>query len=104
MAYPNPGGRPKEKPFRDALRLEIAAAGENHKALRRVAKALLDKASDGDVAAINTLADRLDGKVPQAVVGDAEHDPVQMIVTGVLRAGEQDQLVAPEKPKDDPSS
>ena len=31
----NPGGRAKEKPFRDALRLELAAAGDDHKALRR---------------------------------------------------------------------
>ena len=43
----NPGGRPKEKPFADALRMEIKAAGEDHKALRAVARALLDKAGAG---------------------------------------------------------
>src|SRR5690349_12967880 len=69
----NPGGRPKSKPFADALRMEIAAAGADHKALREVARALLTKAAEGDVPAINALADRLDGKVPQAVEGEMNH-------------------------------
>ena len=42
--------------------MEIAAAGANHKVLRGIAKALLAKATDGDMHAINCLADRLDGK------------------------------------------
>lgn len=61
----NPGGGWADKPFRDALRMEIAQAGPNLKALRRVAVALLDKAAEGDVAAIREIADRLDGKVAQ---------------------------------------
>jgi hypothetical protein len=68
----NPAGRVKDKPFRDALRLEIAAAGEDQRALRRVARALLKVASEGEVSAIRELADRLDGKVAQAVEGTAE--------------------------------
>lgn len=55
----------KEKPFADALRMEIASAGENHKQLRRIARALLDKAQDGDMQAIAQVADRLDGKPAQ---------------------------------------
>ncbi len=66
-----PGGARRTKPFYDALRMEIAAAGEDHKALRRVARALLEKAASGDTAAITALADRLDGKVPQPT-GQAE--------------------------------
>ena len=46
-------GRPKEKPFRDALMIEIAAAGDDHKALRKIAAALLAKAAGGDVPEIN---------------------------------------------------
>ena len=38
----NPNGRAKEKPFADALRMEINAAGADHKKLRLIAKALLD--------------------------------------------------------------
>ena len=46
--------------------MEIAAAGDDHKALRKIAAALLAKAANGDVPAINSLADRTDGKVAQA--------------------------------------
>ena len=42
--------------------MEIAA-GDDHKALRKIAAALLAKAGDGDGPAINSLADRTDGKV-----------------------------------------
>lgn len=78
----NPGGRPKTKPFKDALMMEALAA-ENGQAceaqqgsLRWNARQLLEK---GDVAAIREIADRLDGKVPQALVGDDEHDPINVV-------------------------
>ena len=35
-------------------------------------------AADGDVPAINTLADRTDGKVAQALIGDSEQDGVRL--------------------------
>lgn len=63
----NPRGQQRDKPFRDALRMEIAAAGEDLKALRKVAQALIAKAGEGDVAAIRELGDRLDGKPMQSV-------------------------------------
>lgn len=63
----NPRGQQRDKPFRDALRMEIAAAGEDHKAMRAVAAALIGKAMMGDVPAIKEIADRLDGKVPQGI-------------------------------------
>ena len=78
MAGRPPGAQNKDKPFRDALRIEIAAAGEDNKALRRIATALLDKAATGDVQAIKEVADRLDGKVPQAIVGDDEAPAIQV--------------------------
>lgn len=64
----NPSGRPKEKPFADALRMEIAAAGKDHKALRLIAKNLIALAQKEELAAlpaINAIADRLDGKPAQ---------------------------------------
>ena len=87
----NPGGRPKAKPFRDALRMELAAAGEDHKALREIARNLISLARVSDreaLPAIAQIADRMDGKVPQAIVGDDEADPVtvRQIITGVPRA------------------
>jgi hypothetical protein len=68
MARPK-GAENKDKPFRDALRLEIADAGEDHRALRKVARALLTKAESGDVQAIREIGDRLDGKPAQAIEG-----------------------------------
>jgi hypothetical protein len=63
----NPKGRAIEKPFADALRMEIKAAGDDHQQLREIARKLLEKASKGDMQAINCLADRLDGKPSQAL-------------------------------------
>jgi len=63
----NPRGQQRDKPFRDALRMELAAAGEDSKALREIAKALILKASDGDTTAIKEIGDRLDGKPAQAL-------------------------------------
>lgn len=77
----NPRGQQRDKPFRDALRMEIKEAGEDHKALRRIASALIDKAATGDVNAIKELGDRLDGKVPQGIGGDEELGPIQNVVT-----------------------
>ena len=65
MAGRPKGAQNKDKPFVDALRIEIAAAGEDHKALRAIARKLLDKAQDGDMQAIGMVADRLDGKPAQ---------------------------------------
>ena len=65
----NPAGRPKaDKAFANMLRIAIKQAhDEGRDKLRAVADALVDKAISGDVQAINAIADRLDGKVPQAV-------------------------------------
>lgn len=77
----NPGGRPKSKPFKDALLMEAKAAenGEPCEAkpgsLRWNARKLLEQ---GEVASIKEIADRLDGKVAQALVGDNDEDPINM--------------------------
>lgn len=91
----NPEGAGKVKPFRDALRMEAAAleAGElvDHPkgSLRWNAQRLL---INGEVQGIRETADRLDGKVPQAIVGDDEHGPIQVAVvkyTDVADDGEK---------------
>lgn len=75
------GRPPKEKSFANMLNIAIkeAVEGSDKTKLRAVADALVDKAMGGDVAAIKEVADRIDGKVPQAVVGDEDHDPVGVI-------------------------
>ncbi len=76
---PRPAGsQNKDKPFRDALRMEVAASGEDHKALRVIARKLLDSAQDGDIQAIKEVADRLDGKVSQPHEGGDL--PMKMLV------------------------
>jgi hypothetical protein len=66
----NPRGQQRDKPFRDALRMELAAAGEDHRVLREIARNLIDVARHPDIAAlpaIREIADRLDGKPAQAI-------------------------------------
>lgn len=87
------GGQKRVKPFAEALRIELAAVGEDQKALRKIAANLIKLAHDGgELAAIKEIADRLDGKVPQAVhtgqddeAGpmqvDGMTDPVEMVRT-----------------------
>ena len=75
----NPGGRSKDRPFRDALRMEAIAAANGEDCVAKVgslrwnARQLLER---GDVNAIRELADRLDGRVPQAIVGDDDEAPL----------------------------
>lgn len=69
-------GRPKgEKSFAAMLRIAINEAGEKPGTtrLRDIADALVTSAVKGDIQAIKEVADRLDGKVPQAVIGDDEN-------------------------------
>lgn len=66
----NPGGRAKERIFADALRMELAAAGDDNKAVRAIARNLINLAQKEDekaLPAINAIADRLDGKPAQSV-------------------------------------
>lgn len=74
-------GRPKgEKSFAAMLRIAINEAGEKPGTtrLRDIADALVTKAAEGDIPAIKEVADRLDGKVPQAVIGD-EDNPLHFV-------------------------
>jgi hypothetical protein len=70
----------RERPFADALRMELLAAGEDHRKLRAIARKLIDKAEDGDMQAIKEFADRLDGKVPQGLIGGDDGDPAMKFV------------------------
>jgi hypothetical protein len=75
----NPGGNFKEKPFRDALRKVLYE--NDREALDKIARALVKRAAqEGDPVAVREIADRLEGKVPQAIVGDDEHEPIRHIV------------------------
>ena len=81
MANPSSVGQLRDKPFRDALRMEakLAENGEETPALpgslRWISRKLLIRAGEETVAA-KEVADRLDGKVPQQIGGDPESGPV----------------------------
>jgi hypothetical protein len=72
MAGRPKGSRDKRKAFRNALRMELAAAGEGSDALRAIVQGLIGKATHGDLAAIREIADRLDGRPGQAAETSGE--------------------------------
>ena len=84
-----PGRAPKEKSFANMLNIAIKEANENGTTkLREVADALVKEAIAGNVAAIKEVADRLDGKVPQGLIGGGPDD-LPIVVTRI-------ELVAPD--------
>ena len=79
---PSKGGKP-DKLMRDAIMLDLHREAENAdgvktKKLNIIAAKLVDLATLGDMAAIKEINDRVDGKVPQAVIGD-DDQPLEMI-------------------------
>ena len=79
MANPTGKSGPRDKPFRDALRMEekLAEAGTETPAqpgsLRYIARKLLERAGN-ETAAAREIGDRLDGKPAQAIIGGDEGD------------------------------
>ena len=66
------GRPPKEKSFANMLGIELAQVlgivdGKPITKLRKIAEVLVAKAMEGDMTAINAVADRTDGKPMQAV-------------------------------------
>jgi len=65
--------------------MELLAAGEDHKALRLIARNLIAQAQTKDgLAAIKEIADRLDGKAPQPLKND-EDEAFQVILQPLVR-------------------
>jgi len=79
----NPGGKPTSvKQFKAALMLAVNRTDGDKVKLAQIAEALVEKAIAGDVQAINAIADRLDGKAPQAIIGDPEN-PLEFRLAGL---------------------
>lgn len=83
-AADNPKNRWSEKLWRDAIRVAVNRAQDDPtkgKKLMALADALVAVGMAGDVAALREIGDRLDGKVPQALIGgDDEDNPIQVSV------------------------
>jgi hypothetical protein len=77
MAGGRPIGSQKERRFKAAL---VRLVDADPKRLDEFAEKLWATALEGDVSAMREVADRLDGKVPQAVVGDDEHGPIEHVI------------------------
>ncbi len=73
-------GPKREKPFLNALNMELAAGGKDHKALRAIARQLIAKATDGDLPSIIELANRTDGRPAQAIMDDETGGQIQIIL------------------------
>lgn len=106
-----PLGSTAEKWFGTALRAEIAAAGEDRRVLRCIARNLLRLAQEPDqaaLAAIREIGDRLDGKPKQetevslrtAVARELTDDDLAAIAVG----GSIADKALNEDPKPDSSS
>ena len=69
----------KQKLWEDAIRRAVLA--DDGKRLRAIAERLLDKAAEGDIAAMKELGDRVDGKPAQMVgIGqDPNADPARIV-------------------------
>ena len=80
--------------FRDALRKALASYDigtiKRKKALYHVAKSLITKAIDGDIPAINMIADRLDGKPVQAIIGPLG-EPITLVERVIVVQAIEDQ-------------
>src|SRR5262245_17089653 len=68
-----------------ALRMELAAAGDNMKKLREIAKVHIARWEAGDMQAIKELADRLDGKPGQLLEHSVpDREPLTKIVREIV--------------------
>lgn len=88
-------GRPagsvnKDKPFRDAIRMEAVSAENGDEcvakpgSLRHIARQLLIRAGE-ETAAAKEVGDRLDGKAAQAIIGGDDDDPSIKLTTRIER-------------------
>ena len=81
---PSKGAKP-DKLWRDAIRAVVHELrqdpknGKKVKALRLLARKLVDRAIDGDVAALKEIGDRLDGRAHQPITG-GDSGPVSLTV------------------------
>lgn len=89
----NPDGRRREKPFADALRIELKENFGNRTKLRAIAERLVALALDGNMDAIKEVANRTDGRSIQPVSGPDGVEPIQIVVqrlTDAIHAADED--------------
>lgn len=90
----------KDKPFRAAIVRALRIADNDPEKLDKIAQALVEAATEGKMDAIREIADRLDGKPAQAIIGDDESDPIQLAVIRriIVKPGHSDSGGVPPAP------
>lgn len=73
----NPGGGKPDKLIRDAL---LGAIRQGPEKLKKGAEKLLERYSEGDLEVAKFIADRIDGKAVQPIVGSDEHDAIKAVL------------------------
>lgn len=74
------GRPPKEKSFANMLKIAVTTPGKSGEPkLREVAEMLVEQALAGEGWAIKEIADRIDGKVAQAIIGDDDGDAIKLV-------------------------
>ena len=92
-----PRGQQRDKPYREALRMELAAAGEDMKKLREIARTHIEKAAAGDMQAIKELANRLDGRPAQILEHNGpDSNPIAKIMREIVHVTEMPEEIAAE--------
>jgi hypothetical protein len=92
-----PRGQQRDKPYREALRMELAAAGEDMKKLREIAKVHIARCEAGDMQAIKELADRLDGRPAQILEHNpADSEPITKVVNEIVHVTRTPEEIAAE--------
>ena len=94
------GGKGQDKLWADAIRIAVNEAyeGGDRKKLRVLADRLVDKALEGEIAAMKEIGDRLDGKAAQSVEmsGETSHR-YALMPDEALTAEEWQKQYAPTK-------
>ena len=95
-----PRGQQRDKPYREALRMELAAAGEDMKKLREIARVHIARCEAGNMQAIKELADRLDGRPAQILEHSGpDSEPITKIVNEIVHVHEtREEILAAEEP------
>src|SRR5215831_980555 len=84
-----PRGQQRDKPYREALHIELAAAGEDMKKLREIARVHIARCEAGDMQAIKELANRLDGRPAQILEHSGpDSNPIEKIVDEIVHVHE----------------
>lgn len=68
----------RKRIFREECLRELLTANGERSKIAAIAERVVTLAMDGDMRAVEFLADRIDGKVPQAIVGSDDEPPVMV--------------------------